>query len=94
MNSVELSPYTLITGFLAQQITTWAYKHPDIKWINKDTIKWMSILIGSLSGLGTAYASGNLQALDFQNVMDAVYNGLCGAGLNTALYEWTKPKTV
>ena len=90
MNSVELSPYTLITGLIAQQLTTWAYKHPNIAWINRDTVKWVSILVGALSGLGTAYASGNLQAVDFQNVLDAAYSALCGAGLNVAFYEWTK----
>ena len=86
-------PYlTIVTSLLSQVVMTWAYKHPDIKWINKKNIQFASALFAAISGVLTAYASGTLDQGIIANAFDASFNAFISSGLAVAFYEWTKEK--
>ena len=89
---MEVTPFVIITSLLSQKLATWAYKNPDITWVNKNTIKAVSITVASVATLGVAYADGTLDAATAGGAIDAIMNAIISSGLSVAFYEWTKKK--
>lgn len=87
---MQVTPYLLVSSLISQLVSTWAYKHPEIKWINRSNIKAVSAILAALSAVGTAYASGTLDGATVQTLVDALWNGFVGAGMSVAFYEWPK----
>lgn len=87
---MQVTPYLLVSSLISQLVTTWAYKHPEIRWINRDNIKAISAAVSALAAVGTAYASGTLDGPTVQTAIDAAWNAFVGAGMSVAFYEWPK----
>lgn len=87
---MNITPYILVTSLVSQLVVTWGYKHPDIKWINKNTVKLISVAVSSVMAVTAAWASGTLDEGTVQAALDAAWNAICGSGLSVAFYEWTK----
>lgn len=87
---MQVSPFVLVTSLVSQLIVTWAYKHPNIKWVNKNTVKTISAVLASGTAIATAWASGSLDQATVQNFIEVVVNALLGSGLSVGYYEWTK----
>ena len=90
---MQVTPLVLATSLLSQLVMTWAYKHPDIKWINKNNIQFASAVLSAAGGVFAAYASGTLDQGIVTNALDATYNAFVASGLSVAFYEWTKRQT-
>lgn len=87
---MEVTPYLLVSSLISQLVTTWAYRHPEIRWINRSNIKAISATVSAVAAVGTAYASGTLDAPTVQAALDAAWNAFVGAGMSVAFYEWPK----
>lgn len=81
---------TVAISLVSQQVVTWAYKHPEIPWINKKNVQLVSVLASSALAVGTAYASGELNEGVVGNALEASYDALVASGLAVAFYEWGK----
>lgn len=89
---MEITPLVLVTSLISQVVMTWAYKHPDIKWINKQNIQFASVLLSATGGVLAAYSAGTLDQGVIMNALEASYNAFVASGLSVAFYEWTKLK--
>lgn len=89
---MQITPLVLATSLLSQLVTTWAYKHPDIKWINKNNIQFASALVSGAGGVLAAYAAGTLDQGVLFGAMNGAYNAFVASGLSVAFYEWTKKR--
>jgi hypothetical protein len=87
---MQVSPSILISSLVSQTIVTWAYKHPDIKWVNKKTVKLISAVLASFSAVASAYAAGTLDQDLVQNLLNAIMDAVLGSGLAVGFYEWSK----
>jgi len=87
---MQVPALTMAVTLLSQAAVTWAYKHPDIKWINKDNIRLVSIFVSSVGAVGTAYATGTLDDGVVENAIQAAYDAFVASGMAVAFYEWTK----
>lgn len=86
----DLSPYVLISSFVTQQIYTWLYNHPDIKWVNKETVLELSAASSAILAVIVAWASGTLNEGIVRAAVDAAWNAFIGAVVPVAGYEFMK----
>jgi len=86
----DFSPGILVSSALSQALVTFAYKHPEIKWLNKENVRLVSIICSSVLAILTAYASGDLSQDLVQNAITAAWDAFVGSSMSVALYEWTK----
>lgn len=91
---MQVTPLVLVTSTLSQLVMTWAYKNPDIKWINKKNIQFASALVSGVGGVLAAYAAGTLDQGVLFGAMNGMYNAFIASGLSVAFYEWTKKRIV
>lgn len=89
---MQVTPLVLVSSLISQLVVTWAYKHPDIKWINKKNVQFASALVSAFGGVLAAYASGTLDQGVVMGAIDGSYNAFVASGLSVAFYEWTKTK--
>ena len=86
----DISPYILISSFVSQQIYTWLYNHPEIKWVNKETVLELSTATSAILAVVVAWASGTLDEGIVRAAVDAAWNAFIGGIVPVALHEFIK----
>lgn len=86
----QTSPSIAISSLVSQLLITWAYKNPQIKWLNKSNVRLISAGVSGLAAIVVAWLSGSFTGLDTPSFLSAAWNALQGAGLSVAFYEWTR----
>lgn len=87
---METTPSIAISSLVSQLLITWAYKNPNIKWLNKSNVRLISAAVAGLAAIVVAGISGSFTGMDLQSFLSAAWNALQGAGLSVAFYEWTR----
>ena len=91
----QLNPIVLLSSFFASQLVTWAYRHPAVKWVNKETIRLVSVVLQAVVAAVVLWLSGDLTSESTQTavqaVLELVYHVIVASGMGVAFHEWQKP---